>query len=76
MQPELLDEYRSYRGTIEFSEEDDIWHGRLVGIDDIVAYAAPTKAALQATFEESVDEYLDHCHRIGKRPEVPRGPVP
>ena len=59
--------YRRYIGTIEFSVEDGIFCGRLLGIVDFVSYDGETIASLIADFKEAVDNYIckkgEYCKR-------------
>jgi predicted HicB family RNase H-like nuclease len=64
-------EYRGYRAAVAFDAEDEIFTGRIAGINDIVGFHADTVAALKNAFHESVDDYLAACERIGKVPEKP-----
>ena len=61
--------YKGYAARIEFDAEDEIFTGRIVGINDVVGFHANTVEGLKAAFHEAVDDYLDACAKIGKRPE-------
>ena len=63
--------YRGYTGSVEYSEPDNILHGKLLGISDLIMYEGDSLKALKKDFEESVDEYLDDCEKLGKKPQVP-----
>ena len=63
--------YNGYAGTVEYSEDDDVLFGRLTGIDDIITYEGESIRELRKAFTEAVDDYLEHCRRIGKIPEKP-----
>ncbi len=63
--------YRGYTGTVEFSEEDMVFHGKLVGIDGLVTYEATTAEGLVKAFHESVDDYLELCERTGRKAQKP-----
>ncbi len=66
-----LMEYKGYFGSVEFSEEDDVLHGRLQFIRGLVSYEAPDAKGLKAAFHEAVDDYLELCESLGRKPEVP-----
>jgi predicted HicB family RNase H-like nuclease len=53
--------YRSFQGTVEFSKEDNLYHGKLKNIHGTVLYEAQSLNKLTASFEEAVDEYIDLC---------------
>lgn len=63
--------YKNYTGTVEFSEADGVLFGRIVGIDDVISYEGQSVQELREAFQESVDDYLDHCRAIGKTPNHP-----
>lgn len=64
-----LMEYRDYRASIEFDAADEIFFGRILGIEDGVSFHADTVADLKAAFHEAVDDYIAFCAEIGKAPE-------
>ncbi len=63
--------YKGYTGTIEFDEQSLVFHGRLVGIRDIVTFEADNARDLVAAFRDSVDDYLEFCAQKGKDPQKP-----
>lgn len=60
--------YKNLTAHIQFSAEDNLFVGRLIGIEDIVGFHADTVADLRAAFEEAVDDYLETCHRLDRLP--------
>ena len=50
--------YKGYSGSSEWSEEDNIFFGKILDIGDLVAYEAETEAALADEFLKAVDEYI------------------
>lgn len=63
--------YKGYTARIEFDDANGIFVGRLLGIRDVVGFHADNVAELRAAFEESVDDYLETCEKIGKEPQKP-----
>ena len=63
--------YRGYVGSIEFSEEDDILFGKVLGIRSLILYEGSTCGELLADFHDAVDSYLDMCKAEGLEPDVP-----
>ena len=63
--------YKGYAARIEFSSEDDCFVGHVAGIKDVVGFHAETVTELKVAFEESVDDYLATCERVGKSPQKP-----
>lgn len=63
--------YKGYTGTVEFDEDDMVFHGRIVGIGDIVTFEAETAPDLVQAFRDSVDDYLAFCAERGKPADKP-----
>ena len=61
--------YKGYFGSVEFSDEDNVFFGRIIGINDRITYEGDDVKSLRRDFENAVDEYLDTCSQIGKAPE-------
>lgn len=61
--------YKGYYGSVEFSSEDDVFFGKIIGINDHITYEGDSVKALHHDFEEAVDEYLETCSQLGKEPE-------
>jgi predicted HicB family RNase H-like nuclease len=63
--------YNGYSGSIEFDDEDMVFHGRVLGIRDIVTFEAETAEGLVKAFRDSVDDYLAFCEERGVEPQKP-----
>ena len=63
--------YNGYQARVEFDAEDRIFFGRLAGINDGIGFHADTVEDLIAAFHEAVDDYLETCAKVGKRPDKP-----
>lgn len=61
--------YKDYRATISYDEEDRIFVGEVFGIKDSLVFHGHSIEELEASFHDSVDNYLDLCQRIGKKPQ-------
>lgn len=62
-------EYKGYLGSVEFSEEDALFYGKVLGIRALVSYEGNNAQELIADFHGAVDDYLDLCVQQGKEPE-------
>lgn len=62
-------EYKGYIGSVEFSVEDEIFFGKVLGIRSLLSYEGETAKELISDFHEAVDEYLDMCESENKEPE-------
>ena len=61
--------YKGYFGSVEFSGEDDVFYGRIIGINDRITYEGDSVQSLRQDFNAAVDEYLNVCAELGKEPE-------
>lgn len=59
-------EYKNFIGSVTFSSEDEVFHGKIEGIDGLVTYEASTVAELKSAFEEAVEDYIETWSEIGK----------
>ncbi len=60
-----------YNGSVLYSAEGKILHGRIVGIRDTVTYEGKNVTSLEKNFKAAVDEYLKFCKAEGKAPDTP-----
>lgn len=51
-------QYKGYVGNVEFSEEDDIFYGKVLGIRSLISYEGESVTELLADFHDAVDDYL------------------
>ncbi|MBO7515941.1 MAG: type II toxin-antitoxin system HicB family antitoxin [Lachnospiraceae bacterium] len=63
-------EYRGYVGSVEFSEEDCVLFGKVLGIRSLISYEGETAKELLEDFHGAVDDYLATCEKEGVEPEV------
>ena len=61
--------YKGYTAKPEFSPEDRVFYGRVLGISDLVDFYSDSAKELENEFHQAVDEYLDFCREVGKEPE-------
>lgn len=64
-------EYKGYKGTIEYSKEDDLLFGKVFGIRGLISYEGKTGNELEKDFQDAIDNYLDQCKATGVPPEKP-----
>lgn len=65
--------YKGYTGSIEFSEEDNLFFGKVAGIRSLVSYEGKDIDELTEDFKGAIDDYLNLCKEIGKEPEKSEG---
>ena len=63
--------YKEYVAHIGYSDEDELFVGRIVGIRDIVTFHGGSVDELRSAFQEAVDFYLETCEERGEQPNKP-----
>lgn len=63
--------YKGFTARIEYDDDDAIFHGRLLGIRDVVGFHAESVHELREAFHEAVDDYLETCAVLSKTPDKP-----
>lgn len=64
-------QYKEYDGSVEYSAEDRLLHGKLLGIRDMVIYDGMDVDTLEQNFHGAVNEYLEFCRVEGRTPNKP-----
>ncbi len=64
-------EYKGYTGSIEYSQEDNLLYGNVLGLKGLISYEGETGKSLEVDFKEAIDVYLTDCKAAGKTPEKP-----
>ncbi len=62
-------DYKEYIGTVNYSAEDDVFYGKVEGINDLVLFEGESVQELKDSFVDSVDDYLATCKELGKEPD-------
>ena len=63
--------HRGYDGSVLYSAEDKMLHGRVLGIRDTISFGGTTVRSLEKNFRDAVEEYLRFCEATGKEPNLP-----
>ncbi len=61
--------YKGYVAEIGFDDSADMFHGRVIGMRDVIDFYGSSPAKLRTAFKDSVDEYLQWCAEEGEKPE-------
>lgn len=64
-------EYKGYSGSIEYSDEDQLLFGKVLGVKGLLSYEGQTGKDLETDFKEVIDVYLADCEAENKIPEKP-----
>lgn len=56
-------QYKGYVGSVDFSEDDSIFYGKVLGIRSLISYEGENA-------KELIDDYLSFCHSENIQPEL------
>ncbi len=59
-------ESRGFKGTVSYSIDDAVWHGKIVDVSDLVTYEADSYEELVEEFKDAVLEYMDYIENRGE----------
>ncbi|MEK2644074.1 type II toxin-antitoxin system HicB family antitoxin [Bdellovibrio sp. BCCA] len=62
--------YKGYFASVEFDAEAKIFHGEVLGINDVITFQGTSVDELEKELRISVEDYLEFCAKEGKKPEV------
>ena len=62
-------QYKGYFATVHFSADDEVFYGKILGINDLVSFEGTTVKELKKSFQEAVDDYLETCKELKKDPD-------
>ncbi len=61
--------YKNYIGSVEYSENDKILFGKVLGIKGLISYEGQTVNELEQDFKNGIEEYLETCTEKGMEPQ-------
>jgi predicted HicB family RNase H-like nuclease len=64
-------EYKGYFAKVEFDDGNNIFHGEVINLRDVITFEGETVTDLEKAFHDSVDDYLEFCAERGNDPEKP-----
>ena len=62
-------QYKGYIATLHFSAEDEVFHGKIIGINDLIIFEGSSVKELKKAFKESIEDYLETCRALKKSPD-------
>ncbi|MHA7129024.1 type II toxin-antitoxin system HicB family antitoxin [Algoriphagus namhaensis] len=60
--------YKDFIGRVDFSSEDEVFYGKIEGIEDLVTFEASSVSEMKKAFQDAVEDYLELCKDQGKNP--------
>ena len=61
--------YKGYIGSVAYSEKDQVFFGKIEGINGLVNFEGESVTELTKAFHEAVDDYLAYCADEGITPD-------
>ena len=61
--------YKGYSGSVNYSEPDKVFFGKIEGIEGLVNYEGESVKELTAAFHEAVNDYIIFCEDNGIKPD-------
>jgi len=53
--------YKGFLGSVNFSEKDSVFFGKIEGIDGLVNFEGESVSELTKSFRDAVDDYIEYC---------------
>lgn len=63
--------YKGYTARIEFDPRDNIFWGKVLGVEDSITFEGDTVAQLTQDFHHAIDFYIQDCAATGRVPQKP-----
>ena len=63
--------YHGYTARVEYDPRDEIFVGRVLGIEDRITFHGATVATLRREFRTAIDHYLTDCATQRRAPQKP-----
>lgn len=55
--------YKGYLGSVAYSEKDQVFFGKIEGVNGLVNFEGESVKELTEAFHEAVDDYLTYCEK-------------
>ena len=61
--------YDGFTANIHYSPADEVFFGKLIGVNDLVTFEGTSVEELKQGMKEAVEDYVETCKALGKSPE-------
>jgi predicted HicB family RNase H-like nuclease len=61
--------YNGYTASISYNSDDEVFFGRVIGVNDLIVFEGTSVIELKNGFQEAIDDYLETCEAMGKSPD-------
>jgi predicted HicB family RNase H-like nuclease len=59
--------YKEFIGSVHFNADDNVFYGKIEGIDDLIVFEGDTVNDLKQSFQDSVEDYIASCKKYNKK---------
>jgi predicted HicB family RNase H-like nuclease len=63
--------YKNYKAKIIYLEKENIFHGEVINIKDVITFQGTTVNELKQEFIVSIEDYFEFCKSRNEKPELP-----
>jgi predicted HicB family RNase H-like nuclease len=63
--------YKGYTASITYDDDDNLFHGEVVGTKDIITFQGKSVKELETAFRDSVEDYMAFCKKRNVKPDKP-----
>ncbi len=60
--------YKGFIGSVHYGAVDEVFHGRIEGVNDLVTFEGKSVQELKKAFTGAVEDYILLCKEAGKEP--------
>lgn len=60
--------YKDFIASVQFSLDDEVFFGKIEGIDDLITFEGESVKELRRAFEDAVEDYREMCRKANKEP--------
>lgn len=61
--------YKDYIGSVHFNADDEVFFGKIEGVEDLITFEGNSVSEVKGAFEEAVNDYIELCKESGKKIE-------
>ena len=61
--------YKDYIGSVHFNADDEVFFGKIEGVEDLITFEGNSVLEVKGAFEEAVNDYIELCKENGKKIE-------
>ena len=61
-------ESNGFIGSVHYSDEDQVFYGKIEGVNDLVTFEGTSVKELKEAFKEAVEDYIELCEELEKDP--------